>query len=357
MRVLLGSYPAFGLYDGAIAASNLGGGVDLGLNHDFATSYSSYATIEESYNTVGKSIFIEAGCNQTTLDAQVSCLEQVPASTLVTLPAVANFVVQDGYYVNTSQLNVVTKNGSTANVPVIFGNTENDGASFCTYPSTPVTNKLAGIQAALGISATYAQDIINSGLFSYYDTGNVTFDSFNVSQRVATDNQFRCFDQASIYAGVTSGVFKPSYYYQTQRTSSGSSVGGFDPNHLGGPPNEPGYPNGNPNLPYFKLHDSDKPWIFRNLDVLRDDNDLYSIQLTTAYFAQFVKTGDPNPETDYLRARGYNKTLEGIEKGDPWKPVGGKEGPIHLLDYPSTWTTFLDVEQCAFLNYSIDYLL
>lgn len=49
----------------------------------------------------------------------------------------------------------------------------------------------------IGISESAAQSIIDSGLFPYYDTGNVTADSFNVSQRVTTDNTFHCVDQVS----------------------------------------------------------------------------------------------------------------------------------------------------------------
>ena len=38
VRVLLGSPPAIGKYQGAIAMSNLGGGVTLGLSDDYATT-------------------------------------------------------------------------------------------------------------------------------------------------------------------------------------------------------------------------------------------------------------------------------------------------------------------------------
>ncbi|KAL1966332.1 hypothetical protein VTN77DRAFT_4685 [Rasamsonia byssochlamydoides] len=351
VRVLLGSPPALGKFQGAVAMSNLGGGIDLGLSGDYATTYSSYLTIEGSYEVAGQQIFSEAGCNQTSLSEQIACLKEVPALTLVSLNTVARYVVQDGHYVNTEEL-VVNRNGSTANVPVIFGKAANDGASFSTYPQTPVTSELEGIQAALGISAAYAQSIIDSGLFPYYDTGNVTLDSFNVSQRVATDNQFRCIDQATVYAGVKSGAFKPSYYYQMDRTS-----GGYDPNNLGGPPVTPGYPNGNPNLPYFRLHGSDLPWVFGNLSTLRDARDLYSIQLTSGYFAEFVKSGQPNPPIEYLQVRGYQTTLEGIQQAGPWNPVGSSTGPIQLMDYPSRQAPFQDLEQCAFLNYSITYYL
>ncbi|KAG0652705.1 Acetylcholinesterase [Hyphodiscus hymeniophilus] len=352
VRVLLGSPPAIGKYQGAVAMSNLGGGVGLGLSGDYATTYSSYLSIPESYAQAGQQIFSEAGCTQTSLSAQIACLEQVPALTLVGLSTVADKVVQDGHFVDTEDLDVENRNGSAAHVNVIFGNVANDGASFSTYPKTPVRSELAGIEASLGISASNAQSIIDSGLFPYYDTGNITLDSFNVSQRVATDIQFRCIDQATMYAAEKNGVFKSSYYYQMQRT-----INGYDPNNLGGPPASPGFPNGNPNLPYFKLHGSDMPWVFGNLGTIRDADDLYSLQLTSGYFAEFFKSGQPNPPISYLKVRGYTKTIQAVEETGPWSQISGAQGPIKLLDYPAVTSSFLDLPQCAFLNYSISYYL
>ena len=324
----------------------------MGLSGNYGTTYSQYYTIEQSYAVAGQQIFQAAGCNQTSLDEQIACLKQVPAVTLVGFPTVARYVVQDGTIVNTPILDVTVKNGSTAYVPVIFGNTANDGASFSTYPRTPVANEAAGIVAALGISQAYAQAIIDSGLFPYYDTGNITLDSFNVSQRVATDNTFRCIDQATVYAGAAKGVFKSAYYYQMDRT-----IAGYDPNLLGGPPVTSGYPNGNPNLPYFRLHGADMPWVFGDLSPLRDANDLYSTQLTTGYFAEFTKSGQPNPSFSYLATRGYTNTLSAIQETGPWSPVKDSNGPMELLDYPSISSDFQDIPQCAFLNYSTSYYL
>jgi hypothetical protein len=73
-----------------------------------------------------------------------------------------------------------------------------DGASIgSTYPTTPVTSEVADIQASLGISESFAQEIIDSRLFPFYSTGNITLDSFSVSARVSTDRGFRCIDQAT----------------------------------------------------------------------------------------------------------------------------------------------------------------
>lgn len=143
---------------------------------------------------MSSALFNEAGCNQTDNNAKVACLKTVSASTIVNQPTVARYVVQDGRYVNTPELIVSHRNPNTSHVPIMFGNVENDGASFSTYPRPVITSEQAGIDAALGISAEYARDIISSGLFRLYRTGNTTLDAFNVSQRVATDNQFRCIN-------------------------------------------------------------------------------------------------------------------------------------------------------------------
>lgn len=328
--------------------------MDLGQSSGYSTTYSSYLTIPGSYAIAGQNIFQEAGCNQASLEAQLSCLKAVPAATLSNFGNVARYVVQDGTFVNTEQLDVSNKNGSTAFVPTMFGTCRDDGASIgATYPTTPVTSEVAGIEASLGISEDYAQEIINSGLFPFYSTGNITLDSFNVSARVSTDRGFHCIDQATMYAGAVTGAFAESYYYVQDRT-----IGGYDPNNLGGPPVASGYPYGDPNLPYFRFHSgATAPFIFGNLSPIRDPDDLYAAQLNSGYFAQFVKDGQPNPSERYLQKRGYIVTLEAVEQTGRWASIRGTDGPIRLLDYPSTESGFLDVPQCAFLNYSLDYYL
>ena len=307
VRALLSSPPVIeeNLVVGGVPQSNLGGGEDLGLGGNYGTTYSSYLTIEESFERAGQQIFTAVGCNQTSLDAQIACLKTVPAATIQAASTVARYVVQDGAIVNTEQLIVSTKNGSTIHVPTMWGTTENDGASFSNYPSDDITSESEGLQEGLGISADYAQSIINSGLFPFYETGNLTLDSFNVTQRVATDNTFRCIDEATVYAATVSGAFPKSYYYTFTRTYAG-----YDPNNLGASglstgPVEPGYPYGNPELPYFRLHGSEGGFTYGNQNPLRDEEDLLATQLISTYFAWFAKVQDPNPPLSYLAVRGY----------------------------------------------------
>ncbi|KAF2830474.1 acetylcholinesterase precursor [Ophiobolus disseminans] len=349
VRTLLGSPQAIGKYQGAIAMSNLGGGVTLGLNGDYGTTYSTYYTVDQSYKIAGPQIFTAAGCNGTNVAAQIICLEQVPASKIVGLNTVARYVVQDGTYVNTPNLILSTRNASTAHIPVIFGIIRNDGASFSTYPKTPISNHTQGLQLALGINSTWAQRVIDSNLFPLTSTGNLTLDSFNVSQRIATDKTFRCVDQATVYAGAESRAFQKAYYYQFER-----SIDGYDPNNLGQPAND------NPKNPYFRFHGADMPWLFGTLNRIREPEDLWSAQLVSSYFASFVRTGDPNPDLRYLDARGYEKVVEGVKKYGKWGEVDASRksgGEVRLLDWPSKSTGFVDVEQCAWLGYPLDYYL
>ncbi|KAH8730679.1 Alpha/Beta hydrolase protein [Phaeosphaeriaceae sp. PMI808] len=349
VRAHLGSPQSIGKFQGALAMSNLGGGVTLGLVGDYGTTYSTYKTIEQSYETAGAQIFAAAGCNGTNVAAQIECLKQVPALQLVGFPTVARYVVQDGKYVNTPNLILSTRNSSTAHVPVVFGVTRDDGSSFTSYPKTPVSSHLQGLQVSLSINSTWAQRIIDSNLFPFTSTGNLTLDSFTVAQKVTTDKMFRCIDQATVYAGTKTQAFSKSYYYQLDRT-----IGGYDPNNIGGPTNN------NPKNPYFRFHGGDAPWLFGNLKGSREPEDLWSVQLATSYFGAFIRSGNPNPDLRYLDQRGYSKVIEGVKKNGQWAEVDANQkgsDEVRLLDWPSKSTGFVDVKQCEWLGYPLDYYL
>ena len=74
------------------------------------------------------------------------------------------------------------KNASTAHIPVMFGVmrdgmpftscnryllTSQDGACVIRYPSAHITDKSSGLQYILGLSTSYAESVISSGLFPF----------------------------------------------------------------------------------------------------------------------------------------------------------------------------------------------
>lgn len=118
--------------------------------------------------------------------------------------------------------------------------------------------------------------------------------------------------------------------------------------------------NNNPENPYFRIHGSETAWVFGTLTTIRDSKDLWSEQLTTGYFASFIRNSDPNPSLSYLDVRGYEKEVEGAKKFGAWKAVDAtsKDGDeIRFLDWPSESVGYQDVEQCAWLGYPLDYYL
>lgn len=77
VRALLAAKPAFGLFQGAIAQSNLGG-------YGFASTYSNYMTIQAEFSSSTAPLIASVGCSNST--SLLSCLRAVPALTLVNAP-------------------------------------------------------------------------------------------------------------------------------------------------------------------------------------------------------------------------------------------------------------------------------
>lgn len=255
----------------------------------------------------------------------------------------ARYVVQDGTFVTRESLDLRSKSSHTAHVPYIGGNVRNDGASYTGLNRT--CNSLAACLASnIPCTPAYANAIIASGLFPYVNaTGNLQMDAFNVSQRIVTDNMFRCVDQSTAYSGAVSGAFSSAYYYQMNRAGFG-----YNPN---------GVPAAGPG-PHYLLHGSDVPWLFGTQISYADPLDFLTQVITTTYFAEFIRSGQPNPTEAYLMARGYKDALTGYRKSGPWNMVTGDSGKqMKQMDYPAYDSQFVDEPQCAFLNYSISYYL
>jgi len=77
----------------------------------------------------------------------------------------------------------------------------------------------------------------------------------------------------------------------------------------------------------------------------------------TDYFGSFIRTGNPNPPLPLLQVRDYTKTIQAVKNSGSWNPISADTGPIMQMDYPSFTSNFVDLPQCAWLQYSIEYYL
>ncbi|KAJ7280629.1 cholinesterase [Mycena rebaudengoi] len=349
VRALLGSPPAFGLFTGAIAQSNLAG-------FAYASTYSEYFTIEQEMEVVGSPFIAEVGCENGTSADVLACLGALPWQTLQTTVNEPRYVVVDGTFITRDRLSVDGKGPIAPNVHVIFGWMAGDGVDFINSYPQPTTPQNLSVEQGIGIDPNLTTTILDSDLFPRPSTGNTTLDTFNVTARIATDGEFVCLDQATAHSAVLHNVFESMWTYQFERSYN---LVGFEP-ILGVcvPPPTPARPFGNPALPYFQCHSGDLYYTFGTLGQLslpfRDEHDLPFEQLTVDAWTAFARTFNPNPDKAFLAARGYAGTAAALEEWGLWEDVES-QAPVRVLAWPSRGSRWLEQEQCDVMGFPLDY--
>ncbi|KZT55865.1 alpha/beta-hydrolase [Calocera cornea HHB12733] len=329
VRALMGSPVAIGKFEGAILQSNLDGML-------YAATYSNYYTIDQEMDVAGP----------TTL----ACLRAYNSTTLVYMATVARYVVVDGMYITTPQLEV---NGSApvANVHLMLGWMSDDGNSFISYTGT--TNLTTAITEEITYNAAETYAIEASGLFPQPNTGNTSLDVFNVTARLSTDVQFRCMDQATVVSLAEHNLMKSIYVYQF-----GRGYNGYDPSSVCYAPADAQYPYGNPNLPHFNCHSGELQYTFGTVGLSGtpfDANDLYFQQQIVDQWTSFFRMYTPNVDPFYLAVRGYADTALEYVRDGPWERLTNYQSPtLRLLNVPSTQSLMLEMAQCDFLNYTLN---
>ncbi|KAJ6494586.1 cholinesterase, partial [Mycena sanguinolenta] len=348
VRALLGSPPAFGLFAGAIAQSNLGG-------FAYASTYSEYLTIEQEVELAAGAFVNEVGCaNGTSLEV-LACLREVPWQTLQNAPDAPRYVVVDGTFMRRDRLSVDGKGPVASNAHVIFGWMAGDGLDFAgSFPQSTMT-QAASIEG-IPIPANLTTAILESGLFPRPSTGNETLDTFNVTTRVATDGEFRCIDQATAYSANLHSVFASLWSYQFERAYN---LVTFEPIHgVCVPPPTSTHPFGDPSLPYFQCHSGELYFVFGTLGEeslpFRDELDLPFEQLTVDTWTAFARTYNPNPSQAFLEARGYTGTAAALKESGLWEDVKGQE-PVRILAWPSRGSGWIDTEQCEVVGFPLNF--
>ncbi|KAI0024731.1 Alpha/Beta hydrolase protein [Xylariomycetidae sp. FL0641] len=338
VRALMESPKAVGKFSGAIPVSNLGG-----IN--YGTTYSKYLTIGGEMETAGNDLLATTNCTNAT--SQVECLRAVPASTLVDYWNAPRYLVVDGVYLTTDELQL---DGPPSPIHLMMGSLRDDGAPFISYPTTANESSYLSSQGF---------DVPSAEVFPIPDLQNQTLALFNMSTRLATDGIFRCIDQATVHAGLKNGQYDQVYYYEFNRTYQTTGWPGLD---VCEPPLTDAHPFGDPNQEYFKCHSGELYYVFGTLGrqglPMRDEFDLPFEQYVQDSFASFARTYDPNPDPEYLKARGYRSTMEEIERSGPWKPATREESITRrTLQWPTGQVPFEELEQCKALGLGLDYYL
>jgi carboxylesterase type B len=336
VRALMASPQAVGKFARAIPLSNLGG-------IQYGTTYSKYYTIPEEVSAAANAILNATNC--THAESQVDCLRAVPAYTLSSLSTVARYLVVDGTYLTSDQLDVTS--GEPFPFSLMLGTMRDDGAALVAYPHS--ANESSYL-ASLGLPTP------SPTLFPIPTGQNATLDLYNMTSRLATDGVFRCVDEATVSAGLASGRFERVFYYEFDRSYQTSGWPGTDVCEA---PITSTHPYGDPSLPYFKCHTGELYSVFGNIArqglPLRDEADLPMEQYILDSFSSFARSADPNPDEAFLIARGYTSTLRELQTQGRWMPSVDGSLTMRVLQWPSYQGPFRELSQCTSLGLGLDY--
>jgi Carboxylesterase family len=260
--------------------------------------------------------------------------------------------VIDGTYLVSNTLTLNNSGGYTAEVAFMTGTNRDelgvdvspidDGANITDIFAHHLPGGVGNLQRFVTAkefapaNATNARDILNSTI------------------RISTDGLYTCLEQATAYSGAKHGIFKALYSFQFNRTYSTT---GYSQPHCNAPKTA-ARPDGDPDGEYFKCHAGEQMIVFGTVrrDGLpdRDGKDVPYMQLVMDYWSAFAHNRDPNPDKEYLMARGYWNTISQIEAVGPWEEE--KTGlATRLLQWNGRQEAVQQKAQCDALGLSLDY--
>lgn len=335
IRALLSSPLTQGMISGAIMESGPGG-------RGMGRPYSQYLSISEVMPYM-KPVLKDTGCLN--VRSHIDCLHKLSSDELVAqgsnqllIDGVNQaFIVEDGKIITTDELILKTTLSRPA-IPVILGTISDDGAYFLPAPdSTNLTSSL--LAAPLSLANDLASNLtaytnttsLASALpdsSTNISTSQIADDIFNITNHYATLGIFSCDAHALALAGSLNTHFNQTYLYQMNRAFN------YYPNTpICNAPITAGYPNGNP-YTSLNCHSGDLTYVFGNMRYqgfnIRDQYDIPFARQMLDSWASFARSGDPNPDPDWMRMMGYNADY-GLNSTGPWAPMIGGDLNIRRL--------------------------
>jgi hypothetical protein len=264
-----------------------------------------------------------------------------------------SYIVQDGTYITGPQLQLKGGDGRNADIALLTGNNRDEMAITLPIPPEGVPIEVWFAQAAaLGLDLTPV--LAHRDKFDIPQNPTAA-DIFNVSVRVGSDGTFRCMGMATAVAAAKYGTFKNVYTYLFNRT--------FNPTGYTQPqcqaPKTADHPNGDPNLEYYKCHGGQQLHVFGNIFRVgqpeRDGKDLLFMQLIVDYWSAFVRSRNPNPDPEYLVARGYQNSHDQVRQNGRWEAVDAANPRLRLLQWRDRMSPLPEFEQCQLLGLPLNY--
>jgi len=161
---------------------------------------------------------------------------------------------------------------------------------------------------------------------------------------------------AKAFTGVKHNAFASAYSYVFNRT--------IQPNGYTQPWCMPKAtsqrPLGDPDSEYFKCHAGEQLVMFGNAlragQPDRDGRDVPFMQLVVDYWAAFARTGDPNPDLNYLAVRDHAATLQQVQSRGKWEAVSADAPTLRLLQWDGAQLPFGGQDRCDALEIGLNTL-
>ncbi len=377
VRALLASEGIEKKFDKAILMSGLGGNGQLDHFSTYLTPYESYnKSIVRWIGRVWTEPVRPAGCsNIKDIHATLDCMRNATLPELVKMSPPAAYIVQDGGFLRKERLGFSAKvtGARSWNPALLLGTMRDDAAAMQTWPPTDFSVNVADFLKTQGLKGNplLLEELEDSGLSSSLHppgiSGNQSLDVFAEVARLANDLNFRCASQATAWAA-SHHANPPStypffdsrnvYLYEFNRAYQLVEYPTGKLHELCSPG------SGNPALAeYMKCHSGELYYVFGTLAYLglpdRDGKDYDFQRYIADSFTSFIRSGSPNPDTEWLRSRGYTSTIKMIEGSDKWKSAGGSKhghSQIRILEEGGGHNEGLvGVDQCKALGMPLNY--
>ncbi|KAF7375397.1 Carboxylic ester hydrolase [Mycena sanguinolenta] len=315
---------ARGLFSAAISQS--GGGSPVWQNYTAAAA----AVLPE----------LNVFCNSTGAE-RLACLQALPADTILNITnTVTTWMgVVDGEYVVNDTVSQVSQGPSGVNsVAYMAGFMPEEGESLL---GTTIAPNMTEFDPGSIVGEALGEKILASGLWN----PSASFTPYNATIYVYTDWLLTCPAEEMITAAANADTFPSLYVYEMQRAYALSYFDAYDLCT---------FPVGNIEPPYYRCHSGDLYEVFGTYYIfdqpVRNVRDIEYTTMIQDMWGSFARTGNPNPPSAYLKARGYQSTLD-VLSHFTWPQYTAASPRVAQLQYPGISTgTLPDIGRCVIID-------